>query len=522
MREPAMRAELDDRLTRAAAIVLVAALIGCGGTDPDASVAERTANAAMNDSAVRSDPAPPAGGAEGEVDPRARAADALPVVDRVVFQRRADLYAINSDGTGLTPLATTGDDEWFAAATPGGRVIYTRVHAGERDLYSVPVLGGPPTALAATPASERFAGLTPLGRVIYRRCSTQCDLLAVNADGTGRSVLADSSDDELYHGSTRDGRVIYARATAGQIDLYSVFEDGRDRRALAFSADKEFFNALTPEGHVIYTRMFAGQPDLHSVRADGSESRRLATRLDAERFIALSSRGRVIFERAIGDGRRELHAIDADGSMPVRLLSDYASAYPVRTGPDGYVFSHQVFGSRIVVVAIRDDGTGFGGLSDAGTGNEYFGGVTPEGRAIIESTTLTSSDLYMVNRDGTGRILLDQADLPDRVRFSGITADSDVIYTATNRNQLDLRAASGDGIRTWVLASSLDDEQFRAATQSASRRIVFERRRSTGQRDLYSVDRFGRDLAALANSMNDESFAAVLTVSRWTLPPVGF
>lgn len=514
-----MRAELDDRLTRAAAVVLAAALVGCGGTDPDAPVAEHTANVTTNDFAVRSDPAPPTGGAEGKPDSSTRTADALPVVDRVVFQRRADLYAINSDGTGLTPLATTGDDEWFAAATPGGRVIYTRVHAGQSDLYSVPVLGGPSTTLAATPASERFAGLTPYGRVIYRRCSTQCDLLAVNADGTNPATLADSPDDELYRGSTADGRVIFARASAGQLDLWSVFEDGRDRRAIAFSADNEFFNAVTSDGRVIYTRSFDGQADLHAVRSDGTGRITLAARLEPERFIGLTSRGRIVFERAV-DGRRELHAVSADGTAPVRLLSDHAADLPVQFGADGLILAHRRTDATTDVVAMHDDATAFRVLTHGITAANLMRGITPTGRVIIASITARTSGLLAVNASGTGLTVLVEADSPTGIRFSGITPDSDVIYTLEVAGQLDLWATG----RTWawVLAGSSDDEYLRSVTTSAGRRILFERRRSTGQRDLYSVDRFGKDLAALANSIDDESFAAVLTVSRWTLPPVGF
>jgi hypothetical protein len=65
-----------------------------------------------------------------------------------------DLYSISADGTGLVPLATSTDSEFFAGVTSGGRVIFHRTVGAQFDLYSI------------------------------------------NADGTGLATLADTSDDE--------------------------------------------------------------------------------------------------------------------------------------------------------------------------------------------------------------------------------------------------------------------------------------------------------------------------------------
>jgi hypothetical protein len=71
-----------------------------------------------------------------------------------------DLYSVNADGTGLVPLATSTDNEFFQSVTAAGRVIFSRRVGGTQDdLYSINADGTGLVPLADTATAEFFGGI---------------------------------------------------------------------------------------------------------------------------------------------------------------------------------------------------------------------------------------------------------------------------------------------------------------------------------------------------------------------------
>ena len=138
-------------------------------------------------------------------------------------QAGGDIYIVNADGTGLTGLRTTADDErcYFSDSTG--------------------------------------SSVAPNNRVIFERWTgSQYDLYSINADGTGLATLANSADSEWYSGVTSNNRVIFWRYAGGtQYDLYSINADGTGLATLANSADNEYFAAVAPNNRVLFGRMLA-------------------------------------------------------------------------------------------------------------------------------------------------------------------------------------------------------------------------------------------------------------------------
>ncbi|MEX5212754.1 MAG: DUF5050 domain-containing protein [Nitrospiraceae bacterium] len=133
--------------------------------------------------------------------------------DRIIFRRdnggQDDLYAIRADGTGgEVALVTSALDELFAAVV-GDRLIFQRQQPGSSpigplDLYSVRLDGTGLTPLAASQDNEDFVG--SLGSMIFyeRRTggqisSTPRDLFAIPADGSAAPTpFANTSADEFF------------------------------------------------------------------------------------------------------------------------------------------------------------------------------------------------------------------------------------------------------------------------------------------------------------------------------------
>ncbi|MDH3761551.1 MAG: hypothetical protein OEU50_11265 [Gammaproteobacteria bacterium] len=86
--------------------------------------------------------------------------------------------------------------------------------------------------LADDPGNEVFAGSSSDGRVIILRVNgASTDLLSINADGSGGLLLLASAPtpvapDEVFKGVTSNGRVIFEREVGGFTNLYSIKADG--------------------------------------------------------------------------------------------------------------------------------------------------------------------------------------------------------------------------------------------------------------------------------------------------------
>jgi len=66
-------------------------------------------------------------------------------------------------------------------------------------------------------------------RIIYQHADLpggQKDLYVVREDGSNRTVLANSADEETACGVTTDRRIVFTRQTANGGDVYIVNEDG--------------------------------------------------------------------------------------------------------------------------------------------------------------------------------------------------------------------------------------------------------------------------------------------------------
>jgi hypothetical protein len=213
------------------------------------------------------------------------AAGTLVVFARTVGGLQNDIYTIEADGSSAeSPLVVTaGEDEVPVGVTAGDLVIFIRTTALEMNLLSIGASGAPGESLIATSDLSAFDFLTYGGstgsRAIYTVCnllSGSCDVFSRNADGSGieTTLAGDPGLNEAFAGISSDGLVIIVRDDGATSELISINADGTGETLLASAPTPtppgEVFKGVTANGRVIFERQVGGFANLYCILADGS------------------------------------------------------------------------------------------------------------------------------------------------------------------------------------------------------------------------------------------------------------
>jgi len=283
------------------------------------------------------------------------------------FQLRyADVYVMNSDGSGRRRLTRSPEMDGDPAWSPDGRrLAFVRVRGGRSDIYVVNRDGsglrrlahaitfrpmpGSSSGFAANPA------WSPDGQKIAFMSNRdgKDDIFVVNADGSGLRNLTRSrgnyykpiywgsgdgpmwspdgrkilfTSDRLYHGpGTRDGGpggANEARRRARYDEIYVVGADGSGLRRLTRNSRSDGSPVWSPDGRkVLFTRSSGSvysDSDVYVMNADGRGQRNLTPSLThpfaTDTTPAWSPDGRRILFVSNRDGKGEVYVMNANGS----------------------------------------------------------------------------------------------------------------------------------------------------------------------------------------------------------------
>jgi hypothetical protein len=105
----------------------------------------------------------------------------------------SNIYSVNSDGTGLTALTSSGRDFGPTWSPDGARIAFTGYDQNlqQTDIYAMNRDGSARTQLTSTPDSEQDPAWSPSGNkiAISSNAGGQWDIATMNADGTGLTKL---------------------------------------------------------------------------------------------------------------------------------------------------------------------------------------------------------------------------------------------------------------------------------------------------------------------------------------------
>jgi Calx-beta domain len=348
----------------------------------------------------------------------------------VFFERRAgvtaatdDLYVIGADGTGLTPLALTADDEEFTGFVEdagGGRVIYRRTVGSQDDLYSVRPNGSETLPIAHDAVFEEFVAVTQGGRILFYRVDGGRALYSVAPDGTALAGLGTEPGDHQFVALLDEERLVYRHEPSpGQYDLFAVNADGTAQSVLANTTVPELLAGVTASGRVVFERLLSGHKDIFAVDDDGTSLATLAATPFTEGFAGALPDGRVLYLRADAaqPDLTDIFVVNADGTGNAQLTDTPEPEFVatlVYIANDRLIFSRGD-GGMDDLYSMALDGTDVRRLTDTPDADEMALGVTPSGGIIHLSSSNGQSDVYRIGIDGNGFAALATSSEPESV-----------------------------------------------------------------------------------------------------------
>ena len=272
------------------------------------------------------------------------------------------------------------------SATAGltGKIAFYSNRGGDFDIYVMNPDGSDVSQLTNNPADEYLPLWSPDGtRITFGRCMGTCDVVVINADGSGETVV------------TNDG----------------------------------FPGAWSPDGNRI---AFGRSDGIFVVNVDGSGLVRVA---DPQFVTGWSPDGRQLLLGNDGDGDFEIFALNLDGSGVTQLTNNSANDGSGRWSPDGtrIAFSSNRDGPDLDIFVMRANGDSVKQLTQNGVGDDSPG-WSPDGtRIAFNSDRDGDEEIYAMNADGSGltQLTFNEGFVDAGPQFQRVPASNDAFATAT-------------------------------------------------------------------------------------------
>jgi Tol biopolymer transport system component len=206
--------------------------------------------------------------------------DAVRVTYAAEQNGRRDIFAMNSDGTGVYAVANDGSaDEAAPAYSPdGASIAYDADIDGNREIYVVGTNGSNRVRLTNHPARDQAPAWSPDGRKIAfvsdREAPPSFDLYLMNADGTGVERLTSSGNNRAPQFSPDGTRIAFH----SNRDVYVLDLATRQLRRLTHeqqTGDGMYPTWSRDSGRIAFMTARSGSMQIFVMNADGSNQKPL-------------------------------------------------------------------------------------------------------------------------------------------------------------------------------------------------------------------------------------------------------
>jgi Tol biopolymer transport system component len=284
----------------------------------------------------------------------------------------SDVYAVYSDGSGVTRLTTNAQAEGPLAASPDGKkVAFAAKTTGNYDIYVVNIDGSHMADLTISSAQNIDPIWSPNGKHIAflsNRTGAQ-EMYVMNPDGSNTKQITSSNSTHTNIAWSPDSKkLLYSEDEGNELwDIFTVNADGSGQVRLTQNADYNGASAFTPDLNKI---VFISTRNNHTFQiwmmdASGSNPKLLTTPPSAsDTFFRLSPDGkRIAFtSNRNGGSNLEIYLMNLDGSSfsQVTPNSDYSESYS--WSPDG---TKLVYNNGYDINVINADGSGEANLTNS-------------------------------------------------------------------------------------------------------------------------------------------------------------
>src|SRR5256884_631846 len=175
----------------------------------------------------------------------------------------------------VPPLAPTMSRPRFSQV-PGpleGKITFQSNRNGNFDIFVMNADGSNVTQLTSNPFDEYLPLFSPDGsRIVFARCGFICQVVVINADGSGERVV---TDDGFPGAWSPDGNRIALGGAAGT-GIEGIYVVNVDGSGLVRVLDPDFITVWSPDaGHIAFESNRAGDEQIFVMNVDGSDVRQL-------------------------------------------------------------------------------------------------------------------------------------------------------------------------------------------------------------------------------------------------------
>jgi Tol biopolymer transport system component len=257
--------------------------------------------------------------------------------DKIAFTSQRDgrrqVYLLSSDGSGLTHLVDSKNDDQAVGWVRAGLLAFISIEQGQaQKLYTV------------DPNSKEVVRLTGLlddgqefawsgdGRyvAITRGIAGAVDIYLLETSGVGGfNLTRDTEPNRSASWAPDSRRLAFAswRDYGSTAEIYLVNRDGSDLKRLTYSGTEDDVTpAWSPDGTTIALAISKeGAPtDIYTMDVDGAHLRQLTTDPADDRAPSWSPDGKRIAFQSRRDGNWEIYVMNSDGSEQTRLTNSPA------------------------------------------------------------------------------------------------------------------------------------------------------------------------------------------------------
>jgi Tol biopolymer transport system component len=236
------------------------------------------------------------------------------------FDGDFEVYVMNADGSNVTQVTHNDVNEFDPIWSPNGNQLAFGRCQATCDVVVINADGSGERVLI----NDGFpSAWSPNGkRIAFGRCQATCDVVVINADGSGERVLITDGFPTAW--SPNGKWILFQSGRDGNPELYVMNADGTGVTRLTDNpaSDEGDRAGWSPDGRriVFSSRRDGDDLDIFVMNADGTRVRQLTQNDFIEDDDPVwSPDGKHIAFHSTRDGDEEIFVMNADGSNPIQL-----------------------------------------------------------------------------------------------------------------------------------------------------------------------------------------------------------